>query len=333
MRRRRLLLLAGGAAMLAACTEPVAATPTELPTVEVRKTDLSSTVEMPGTLGFGAGRGVLGGGNGRITWLPAAGAVLRRGDRAYGRDGERVPLLYGSTPFWRELRSGVSDGYDVLELERNLKALGYDVSVDRDFTGATYRAIRAWQKDLGLSRTGVIGPDDVVMQPGPVRVAEVRASLGGSSGGTLFTVSDTRREVSVAVPVGDAPKLARIGARAQVTMPGGEKVTGTITAVGKVATVSKTQEATIDVTVLLPESDAFDGAPVTVAFEGEARRGVLAVPINALLSSGGDKYSVEVVDSAGAITSVPVKLGVFAGDDVEVSGELRAGMKVRVPRI
>ncbi len=334
MRRRRLLLLAGGAAVLAACGEPEAATPTgQLPTVAVRRTDLTSTVEMAGTLGFGAGREVLGGGSGRVTWLPAAGAVLRRGDRAYGVDGERVPLLYGPTPFWRELGSGTGNGYDVLELERNLKALGYDVTVDRDFTGRTHRAVRAWQKDLGRPRTGVIGPDDVVMQPGPVRVTEVRAALGGPANGTLFTVSGTRREVGVALPVSDAPSLARIGAKTRVTLPGGKRMTGTITAVGKVATAAKTQEATVDVTIALPESDTFDGAPVTVAFIGGVRRDVLAVPISALLASGNDRYAVEVVDSAGAVRSVPVALGIFAGDDVEVTGRLEAGMKVRVPRV
>ncbi|KUL25154.1 peptidoglycan-binding protein [Actinoplanes awajinensis] len=335
--RRRLLLAGGGWLLWPDRSAPVAASTGSLPAVEVRRTDLSSTAEVAGTLGFGASRGVLGEGPGRITWLPVAGAVLRRGNRVYGVDGVAVPLFYGSTPFWHELRAGVTDGYDVLELERNLAALGHgaELTVDRDFTGATAAAIRDWQRDRGRSRTGVVAPGDVVVQPGPVRVTAVRATLGGPAGGTVCTVSGTRRQVTVELPVSDAPALARTGARVRVTLPGGARVTGTITAVGTVATGSATQEARLPVTVTLPEAGtagAFDGAPVTAAFQGSVRRGVLAVPITALLATSPDQYAVEVLDESGTVRSVPVHLGIFAGDDVEVTGDLAPGMLVRVPR-
>ncbi|MFE2866530.1 hypothetical protein ACFXHK_24635, partial [Embleya sp. NPDC059267] len=47
---------------------------------------------------------------GTITWLPGIGDTLSRGDRVYGRDGTKVPLFYGETPFWRALYVGVEKG-------------------------------------------------------------------------------------------------------------------------------------------------------------------------------------------------------------------------------
>ena len=91
-----------------------------LPTAGVVRTDLADRTEVDGTLGYAHTYTVLAGGAGRLTWLPAVGTVIRRGQRVYDVDGHRVPLLYGAIPLWRTLRSGVSNGRDVLELERNL---------------------------------------------------------------------------------------------------------------------------------------------------------------------------------------------------------------------
>lgn len=58
---------------------------------------------------------------------------------------------------------------------------------------------------------------------------------------------------------------------------------------------------------------------------------MLTVPINALLAAGSG-YRVIVVSAQGETRSVRVELGIFDGDDVEVKGDLREGMKVQVPR-
>ena len=320
---------------------------TDLPTLEVTRTDMADTADENGTLGFGDSRGVLAGGTGRITWLPRAGTVINRGDRAYGVDGHGVALLYGSMPLWRVLRRGVTDGYDVLELERNLKALGYGdgLTVDRTFTQATARAVKKWQHAMGTSQTGSVEPGDVVMEPAAVRVTKVETLLSAPASGSVYTVSDTQRIVTVDLAVTDAQSLAHQGAKVEVTLPGSKHVTGTVSAIGAVATADSgesntqtgesTQNATITVTITLPASSAaiaLDGAPVTVGFASAEHKNVLAVPVNALLAAADSSYSVEVVDSSGAIKSVPVKLGIFDGDDVEVSGALTAGMKVRVPK-
>ncbi|WP_218043267.1 peptidoglycan-binding domain-containing protein, partial [Embleya hyalina] len=121
-------------------------------------------------------------GPGTITWLPGVGDTLVRGDRVYGRDGTKVPLFYGETPFWRALSVGVDKGVDVRELEQNLQALGYGgFTVDEKFTEATAAALKKWQKDMGRKQTGRFDPGDAVVLPDSVRVGEVTASLGATS--------------------------------------------------------------------------------------------------------------------------------------------------------
>ncbi|MDN3352639.1 peptidoglycan-binding protein [Actinomadura sp. DC4] len=315
-------------------------------TADVIRTDLSDQTDVDGTLGYSGTYTVAGGGHGRLTWLPDEGTTIRRGHRVYGVDGHSVPLFYGSTPLWRSLRSGVSSGADVRELERNLHALGYGdgMTVDSDFTAATAAAIRDWQDDLGVSETGVVAPGDVVMQPGAIRVTKVSGTLGTPAGGRLLSATGATREVTVDLPV-DQQELAVKGAKVHVELPGGRSATGHITSIGTVASAGSsgddtqpgddTDSATIPVTVKLNRaSDAgrLDGAPVTVGFTSETRENVLAVPVQALLATPAGKYVVEVVTAAGR-HQVFVELGVFSGGRVEVSGAgLAAGMKVEVPR-
>lgn len=355
-RRRRRGVLLGGAAVLAIGAgagwyvmqqnqTATTTTTSSLPTASVVRTDLTKTFDVDGTLGYGASVTVLSGGSGRITWLPKVGTVLDRGDRAYGVDGYRVPLFYGAAPLWRTLSQSVADGSDIRLLEQNLKALGYadGVTVDRSYTWATAQAVKRWQKAQGKARTGTVEPDDVVVQPAAIRVTKLVAVLGGSAGGTAFTASDTRKVVTVDVPVNEAQGVARVGATVRVELPGGKKVPGKISSVGTVATSSSgseaqtgegTETATVLVTITLDKKSSegtLDGAPATVGFSSSERKGVLAVPVNALLATTDKVYSVNVVDESGAVRSVPVRLGIFDGDNVEVSGELSEGMKVQVP--
>ncbi|MFE7245922.1 peptidoglycan-binding protein [Streptomyces sp. NPDC057580] len=318
---------------------------TTLPTVAVTRGDLASTTEADGTLGYAGSYTVLAGGDGRITWLPQAGDVIRRGHQAYGVDGHRVPLLYGTMPFWRELQEGMSDGYDVLELERNLAALGYgdNLAVDKSFTWATAEAVRDLQKDQGMTRTGTLAPGDVVVQPGAIQVKTLEAALGGGAGGAVYEATGTERRVTVSLPV-NQQNIAKKNAAVRVTLPGGKTVAGYVSSVSTVATSSAksgsqtgagTENATFEVTVTLDKSadaGSLTGAPVTVGFTSNELKNVLTVPVNALLASSEGEYSVNVVDSAGKVRSVPVKLGVFDGDKVQVTGDLTVGMKVQVPR-
>jgi peptidoglycan hydrolase-like protein with peptidoglycan-binding domain len=262
-------------------------------------------------------------------------------------NGHSVPLFYGATPLWRPLSSGVS-GADVRELERNLTALGYgdDVTVDEDFTAATAAAVRSWQDDLGVAETGTVAPGDVVMQPGAIRVKKVSGTLGAPAGGRVLTATGVSRQITVDLPV-TQQELAEPGAKVSVDLPGGRSGTGHISSVGTVASAGEdgsdgqgqtgqdTQTAVIPVYVTLDHASAagrLDGAPVTVGFTSDTHKGVLAVPVQALLASSDGTYTVEVVSGTGR-RQVPVSLGIFADGRVEVAGSgLAAGMKVEVPR-
>jgi len=94
--------------------------------------------------------------------------------------------------------------------------------------------------------------------------------------------------------------------------------------------------ATVTVTIALTDPSAggsLDQAPVTVAIVFDVHKGVLAVPVLALLAQPAGQYAVEVVDGSER-RLVTVTTGLF--DDrglVEVSSPgLHEGMSVEVPR-
>jgi hypothetical protein len=303
-----------------------------------------------GGSGSGSGSGGSGGqspsaGPGTVTWLPATGATIGQGQQLYGVDGHSVPLIYGSTPLYRSLSVGVSKGADVRELNQDLRALGYRSAPDSDcFTSGTAQAVMAWQKSLGVAKTGTVNPGDTVVEPGAVVVNTVTASLGGSASGSLMTLSSTTKVITVNLPV-NAENLATMGESVQIQLPDGSTTTGRVTAIGTVATNpnnngsgapggSGSGDATIPVTVSLDNQQAvgsLTGAPVTVNFTSAEHPNVLAVPVGALLALAEGGYAIDVIDPNGHTHLIAVTLGMFANGQVEVSGPgVREGLKVEV---
>jgi multidrug efflux pump subunit AcrA (membrane-fusion protein) len=94
---------------------------------------------------------------------------------------------------------------------------------------------------------------------------------------------------------------------------------------------SSTPSSTVPVTIALSgrrHVAGLDQAAVSVNFEQQVQRGVLAVPVTALLATAGGGYAVETV-GGGQKHLVPVTPGLFAGGYVEVSGAgLSEGMRV-----
>jgi peptidoglycan hydrolase-like protein with peptidoglycan-binding domain len=312
--------------------------------------------------GDGGSSGAGGGGqaqDGIVTRVPAMGQVVGRGQALYELDGHAVPLWYGTRPAWRTFQPGMTDGSDVRQLEANLVVLGFDpdraITIDGHYSWATQAAVNRWQRATGRARTGVVPLGQVVFWPGPIRVATVTATAGAppSAGTAILTVTSTRPQVTVALEPA-LQQLVRRGDRVEVTLPDGKTTPGTVSSVSRVATQSSSSsdnsngdsgsgssssgsgQATVQVTVRLADPRAaanLDQAPVQVAITTQAARGVLAVPINALLAQPGGGYAVRVLDG-GSRLLVAVRTGLFdeTAGLVEVQGaRLAEGATVEVP--
>jgi hypothetical protein len=311
-------------------------------TAEVTVRDLEERTDLDGTLGYGDTHELALSTPGTLTWLPAEGTVIDRGQSVAEVDDRSVPLLLGDRPLWRELGPGVDDGRDVELVEANLVALGVvsadDLTVDQEWTSATTEAVEDWQESLGWEETGRISPSDVVVEPTAVRVTARVAEPGGPASGPALTVGGPAREVTVDLEA-TRQQMVQVGQKVDVELPDGSTTTGTIAAVGTVAVTPESDSPgadptpTIEVTVTLDDpaaSGTLDQAPVTVWVVTSAAQDVLAVPVDALLALAEGGYAVERVTSGGT-ELVAVELGAFADGWVQVTGDVAEGDQVVVP--
>ncbi|BCJ44833.1 peptidoglycan-binding protein [Actinoplanes ianthinogenes] len=306
-------------------------------TAEVTKQTLVDKESHDGALGYGDTTALAASLSGTVTWMPAAGATVRRGKPLYKVDNKPVLLMYGTMPAYRSLSSG-DEGTDVKQLEKNLWALGYrGFTVDDEYTSATADAVEEWQDDLGLDETGTVELGRVVFKPRAVRIASHTVEPGGAAqqGAELLQVSDTGRVATVQLDVDDQ-RLAKNGAKVEVTLPDGTVVPGRITDVETTVETADNpgEEDTtkVNVTITFDKTPAgLNQAAVTVLFVASQAKDVLTVPVNALLALAEGGYGLQVVDG-GTTRIVAVRTGLFADGQVEVSGGgLTEGMKVGVP--
>ncbi|WP_434449270.1 peptidoglycan-binding protein [Lentzea sp. E54] len=308
-------------------------------TAKVTSSTLTSTEKVAGTLGHGTPNPLLRTGEGTVTWLPAPGEVLTRGKIALSVDDRPVPALHGTIPPYRTLQPGV-EGNDVEQFEENLHALGYKgFTVDNEFTWATATAVRQWQKDLGKPQNGTVQRSDVVVVPGEVRVAELKAQVGAPANGQILTYTATTKTVTVDLDVAKQHLVGQ-GTSATVTLPDGKTVPATVASVGSVATAAPAEQgssttSTIEVVVELADQAAagrLDSAPVDVTLVSGKRENVLAVPVGALVALAEGGYGVQVVEGSGS-RYVAVETGMFADGKVEVKGSgISEGVVVGVPK-
>jgi hypothetical protein len=151
-------------------------------TVVVARRTLVDRKSVDGTLGFAGTRSATNRLSGTITWLPHVGQVIRPGHALFRVDGDPVVLMDGTLPAYRALKPGIENGADVRQLESGLRALGYYPGiVDAHYTASTAAAVRKWQGDLGLDKTGQVELGRVVFLPGTRRVTNVKTSLGSAA--------------------------------------------------------------------------------------------------------------------------------------------------------
>jgi multidrug efflux pump subunit AcrA (membrane-fusion protein) len=200
------------------------------------------------------------------------------------------------------------------------------------------------QKHLGVDQSGKLSLGDVVFLPTAARVTTLQASLGAPATDPVLQASSTARTVSVALDP-DLQSEVKAGDRVTITLPDGTTTPGTVTSVGKVATIpsnnpgggpgGSTPTVPVHIRPTHPAATgSLDQAPVQVTITQHTVHNVLAVPVTALLARAGGGYAVEVVAGDGTHHLVQVTPQLF--DDVagmvQVSGSgLAAGQDVVVP--
>ncbi|WP_369275965.1 peptidoglycan-binding protein [Streptomyces sp. R11] len=245
-------------------------------------------------------------------------------------------------------------GADVRQFERNLAALGYTgFTVDDTFSAKTAEAVKRWQKALGLPQIGTVKAGDVVYAAGPVRIARTGVRVGAATSEEAVSYSSTSRMVTVDASAADMAWAQR-GNTVTVELPGGATVKGKVASVGTDASPAEggssgsggregeAEGATIPVLITFADQKALgplQSGPVTVRYTGRERKGVLTVPVAALVALAEGGYGLEPADTkdggggGGLGPYVAVTTGLVADGKAEVSGPaVREGMTVRIPK-
>ncbi|WP_079144172.1 peptidoglycan-binding protein [Streptomyces luteocolor] len=355
--RRRTGIMAGAAVVAAAAVGSAALAlggedagaeggNSDLPpaTAAVVRTDLVQSTTVDGKIDFAGRRPVKSVVEGTVTVAARQGATVIRGEALYERDDKPVTLLYGPVPAFREMKAG-DRGSDVLQLERNLVALGYGsgLYVDPRYDKASEAAVKRWQKSLNRTPTGRVGKGDVVFQPEQVKVAAADAALADQVGPdtAVLTVASTKPVVRAELDQADASLTAK-GTKVEVTLPSGRtepgRVTGTVdpeSADGAEGGGGRNDAITVEVTLDAGRSAASGEdakATASVRFVSESRKGVLAVPVEAVVALRGENggYGLQVVRGTTS-RMVRVETGMTADGKIEVSGAgIAEGTKVGV---
>jgi hypothetical protein len=174
----------------------------------------------------------------------------------------------------------------------------------------------------------------VIFTSVPLRVAATDAQLGmpAQPGTPLLTATSPAVVVDLPVPVDQAYLLHR-GAPVAVTLPDAvTRTTGTVTSVSRVATlpdpdsrnvqIGNPDAATVDAIIELDHpalAAAYTSAPVSVAVTVNEVKGVLAVPIAAILARPDGGFAVTVVNGTQRY-DVTVRTGLSTDTLVQVSG-------------
>lgn len=214
--------------------------------------------------------------------------------------------MYGDLPAWRTLSTDSEDGTDVLQLEANLRALGFDpdaeMTIDQTFDGDTHAAVERWQATLGVDATGEVVLGAVVFVPTATSIASTARSTGDSvsDGDTVVVLAGTTQQVVITVPTDDQ---AALEPGTPVTVSG---VAGTVIAL---RSADSAGAVTVQAVIVPSESlPVADGSAVKVTFAIETADDVLLVPVDALLSRLDGTYVVQTSAADGDHEFVPVEL-------------------------
>lgn len=298
--------------------------------VRVTRATLRDQTEIDGELGHGPEVPFPVKAQGTVTWLPATGRTVRRGEAVLRVDDRPVLLMYGSLPMYRELRVPEASAEATPETSDSSPGPASD-------TG----------KGASAESGGTAAPSSPVhtADPAPVHGMDVKQFEANLStlGYSGFTVDQTYTELTAhAVQRWQRdlglPQTGRVGIGDVVYAPGPVRVAGTDVRVGDSVTASPVRYTSSSrmVTVNARASEtnwAQRGSKVTVDLpDGRSVRGTVAsVGSDASAGKSGDKGSGGSgaesgsdtgADSGGTSATVTV---VITFTDQESLGRLQSG--------
>lgn len=304
-----------------------------LSTDPVTRKTLEQREEFAGSLGYGERFSLPGQASGTVTWVPEEGTVIDPGEVLYEVDDRPTYWAEGLLPMYRPLTQG-SEGNDVEQLQHYLQADGYldeSLEVDGKYGATTRNAVKAWQDDHGLEKTGRIDASQLLFLPyQAIRVAST-PRVGEVAQGGILEVSLPKLFVSV--DVGARKKEVFEGRpTVEVETADGTHFSATVESV----TAQQSQDTFGEqrYRIRLELEGAVDQEPgeVTVEVIDVLAENVLTVPVRALVALVEGGYAVEATRSDGTTEYRAVDIGKFADGWVEITGEIAEGDAVVVPR-
>jgi len=130
---------------------------------------------------------VAAGTTGTVTAVADPGQILAFNEEMFRINNEPVVALQGDLPAWRTMRRNTV-GPDVLQLETDLVAMGYDpdgtITVDDTFSASTQAIVEDWQTDVGMVVDGTVDLGEIVFLPAVPTVRAVSTALGATVNGS-----------------------------------------------------------------------------------------------------------------------------------------------------
>lgn len=149
-------------------TEPFEAKPTEIPSVTVVEGDVGRSVNYGVVIHPHQRQIAVNRLTGTVTSRALdTAAMLTPGQELFRVDGLPVRAVPSEIPFYRNLESGIT-GPDVTAIQKTLHALEYlphENQITGKYDSSTVNAVKSWQRDLGIYRSGIITAGEVLAVP------------------------------------------------------------------------------------------------------------------------------------------------------------------------
>ena len=276
-----LAVLGGGAfayTVISVPSEAVVQPTTKVGTEAIVSGTLKAEIALPGTLDFAAPSTLLATTSGTLTYLPSAGTVLRAGEVLYSADQQPVFLMAGTMPAWRDFEPGMEHGDDVMQLQQNLRALGYlDGEAGGYYDWRTREAVYEWKDDLGQDPDYSLSKSSIIFVSAEIRIDSRELGIGGSvaPGTQLFRITSPSKVITVDVPMKNA-EIAVVDSPVTIDLPNGTSTTGKIASVGNPTERTQDDNKTVVVPISVARTDQdalgqLTKISVTVHFESVVR--------------------------------------------------------------